>query len=43
MEELREKMAFVTYSGLFEFLVNPFGLCNASATSNGDHVDWPDS
>ena len=32
-EEDREKTAFVTYEGgLFEFLVLPFGLCNAPAT-----------
>ena len=28
----REKTAFTTHSGLFEFCVMPFGLCNASAT-----------
>ena len=28
----REKMAFVTQSGLFEFSVMPFGLKNAPAT-----------
>ena len=28
----KEKTAFVTHSGLFEFSVMPFGICNAPAT-----------
>ena len=31
-EEARQKSAFTTYSGLFEFIRMPFGLCNAPAT-----------
>ena len=30
--EDREKTAFCTHEGLFEFCVMPFGLCNAPAT-----------
>ena len=31
-EEARQKSAFTTYSGLFEFIRMPFGLCNAPVT-----------
>ena len=30
--EDREKTAFSTYKGLFQFFVMPFGLCNAPAS-----------
>ena len=30
--ESKEKMAFVTWSGLYQFVVMPFGLCNVLTT-----------
>ena len=31
-QDARAKIAFATHSGLFQFQVTPFGLCNAPAT-----------
>ena len=30
----REKTAFITHYGIYEFNIIPFGLCNAPALSN---------
>ena len=34
-ESSRDRTAFIAYSGLYEFQVMPFGLCDASATFQG--------
>ena len=38
-EEDKEKTAFITQEGLFEFNVMPFGLCNFSKI-NGPNSGW---
>lgn len=31
-DDAKQRSAFTTYDGLFEFVCMPFGLCNAPAT-----------